>query len=182
MAKQKGSSQPVFSDLRAVDNALKRIGELDRETTEIETQKNSEIDKAKSTALTLSAPIVEEKKNLVLNLKDYCEFNKEQFLKQRSKKMNWGTVGFRLSPSALKTLARWTWDKVLAKLRESARRDFIAVKESVDKEAVRKAKLNPEDLAILGMKMESKEEFWFEINQDELKDTEEKVATQRTVK
>lgn len=180
MAKQKGNSEPILAGFSAVDVTLKRIAEIDRQIDLIESNKNAEIDKSKTNAIELSTPLAGEKKELTRNLRDYCEFNKEQFAKQRSKELNWGTVGYRMTPPALKALSKWTWPKVLAKLKETGRTDFIAVKESIDKEAIGKAKLRPEDLSIYGMKMESKDEFWFETKRDSLKDTEEETAKQKT--
>lgn len=181
MAKQKGNSEPILGGFGTVDVTLKRIKEIDRKIAQIESDKNEEIDRSKTNAIELSTPLTGEKKELVRNLKDYCEFNKELFFKTRSRVMNWGTVGFRMSPPALKTLAKWTWKKVLAKLKDSGRKEFIAVKESVDKESIRKAKLESKVLSIYGMKMESQEEFWFETKEDDLKDTEKSEAKQRAV-
>jgi len=181
MAKQKGNSEPILAGFNAVDATLKRIAELDRQIDLIESNKNEEIDKSKTNAIELSTPLTGEKKELTRNLRDYCEFNKEQFAKQRSRELNWGTVGYRKTPPALKPLSKWTWQKVLAKLKETGRKDFIAVKESIDKEAIGKAKLASEDLSIYGMKMESKDEFWFETKHDSLKETENPEAKQRAV-
>ena len=180
MAKQKANSEPILGGFGAVDATLKKVAEIDRQITLIESTKNEEIDKAKTNALEFSTPLTGEKKELVRNLRDYCEFNKEQFAKQRSKKLNWGTIGFRVTPPALKPLSKWTWPKVLAKLKETGRSDFIAIKESVDKDAIRKAKLESTGLSIYGMKLESKDEFYFETAEDTLKDTEGSEAKQRT--
>ena len=180
MAKQKGNSEPIFAGFGAVDVALKEIAVLDRQIAEIEVNKNEEIDRSKTNAIELSTPLVGLKKEMVLNMKAYCEFNKEHFSKQRSREMNWGTVGYRKNPPSLKPLSKWTWPKVLAKLKDTARRDFITVKESVDKNAVMKAKLESNDLSVYGMKLESKDEWFFETKQDDLKDVENPEAKLRT--
>ncbi|NDD52952.1 hypothetical protein EBZ39_03590 [bacterium] len=66
-------------------------------------------------------------------IQKYCEENKHLFADKKSQDFVHGTVGFRTSPPALKTLPKWTWDKVLMKVKEILPM-YVRKKEEVNKE------------------------------------------------
>lgn len=79
---------------------------------------------------------IEEKTAL---LESWASANPGEFPKQRkSIELLHGTIGFRTGTPKLKTLAKWTWDRVLEKLKQLGKpvADFIRTKEEVNKEAI----------------------------------------------
>lgn len=74
------------------------------------------------------------------------------------------TFGLRLGNPTLKLLSRrWTWDTVLAAVRNAFGDGFLRVKTELDKDAVKAALGDkPEDLAAVGMRIEQSEAFWVE--------------------
>lgn len=52
--------------------------------------------------------------------------------------MTFGTIGYRLS-TKLKTLPKWTFERVLESLKAGNKTEYIRIKEEVDKERLRGA-------------------------------------------
>lgn len=96
---------------------------------------------------------------------DWAEANPADFGKLKSVEMVHGTVGWRTGQPALKTLAGWTWDRVLEKLKTlPAMLDFIRLKEEVNKAAILDAResLTPDALRALGVRVVQEEAFFVE--------------------
>ena len=84
----------------------------------------------------------------------------EPFSKKKSVQLQFGIVGFRAS-SKLKTLKKWTFERVLATLRDTGMRKYIRVKEEVDKEKLKG--LAPETLAGIGCTVVQEDVFYYEL-------------------
>lgn len=105
----------------------------------------------------------EDLKPLMEAARSWCEANGDAFAGKKSIEMVQGIVGFRTGTPKLKTLAGWTWDRVLEKLRTTCR-EFIRTKEEVDKEAIIGARENllDGDLRNMGVKIVQDESFFVE--------------------
>jgi phage host-nuclease inhibitor protein Gam len=135
---------------------------LDRETTEARERHQP--------VLAQIAKQIEEKTAL---LESWASANPAEFPKHRkSIDLLHGTLGFRTGMPKLKTLAKWTWDRVLEKLRELSLAAFIRTKDEVNKEAVIAAvgegRLLPEDARQLGVQVVQDETFFVEPRIEEL--------------
>jgi len=118
------------------------LGEIATLTIEQRAQKN-ELDRELTAArekyeapLTALGKQIEEKTAL---LESWASANPAEFPKQRkSIDLLHGTIGYRTGTPKLKTLAKWTWDRVLEKLRGLGApvAGFIRTKEEVNKEAI----------------------------------------------
>jgi phage host-nuclease inhibitor protein Gam len=70
-------------------------------------------------------------------LQQWAEASPEEFAARKSVDFLHGRVGFRTGTPKLKTLAGWTWERVLDALKKDCLGEmFIRIKESVDKEAL----------------------------------------------
>lgn len=67
-------------------------------------------------------------------LRGWAESNPEEFGKRKSIDMTHGTLGFRTGTPKLKTIAGWTWARVLDALRASIEDNWLRTKVEVDKE------------------------------------------------
>ena len=159
-----GSTLKNWND---VDETLKNIADLEYKIGEKEAIMNAEMDKIKKQFQGILEPIQQQKMRLEKDVKDFCEFHREDFGDQKSKKLNYGSVGYRASQS-LKTMTRWTWEKVLQKLEAVGKTEFVRIKKDVDKSKIRDAGLSDAELKMLGMKLEKKETFWYEIDYDRI--------------
>lgn len=151
------------------------LGEIATLKLEERTQKN-DLDRELTAAreayeapLTALSKAIEEKTVL---LESWAAANPEEFPKARkSIEMIHGVVGYRTGTPKLKTLPKWTWDRVLEKLKELLP-DFVRVKEEVNKEALIAAfgegRLLPADGRGLGVMVVQDEAFFVEPRLAEL--------------
>jgi len=92
--------------------------------------------------------------------------------------MNFGTVGFRAS-SEVKYLPKWTAKKVLAKLKELGRVEFIKTTESVKKAEIKSSGLDDKVLAGFGCCIQSKDTFFFEPDRSAIANAKKKLEVVR---
>lgn len=140
-----------------VDNALKRIGELDRDLGMIEASANEQIDAIKAASKEDAAQLTTEKLGLEAGMKEFCEANRAEFSKVKSREMTFGSVGFRLSSRiVIKRIA-----DTLQALHDFGLAQCIRVKEEADKEAMKA--LDSETLASVGAALKIENTFGYEI-------------------
>lgn len=100
----------------------------------------------------------------------YCTEHKQELFAAKRRIYNvHGSVGFRLGTPKLKTLPKWTWDKVLEKVKVTLP-DFVRTYEEVDKESII-ASRNDEKVAPylndLGLCIAQDEIFYIELKKEE---------------
>ena len=133
---------PVHS-LEDVDAALAQIAARKRQIDLIGLGVAEQVDEIKTRAAAETEPIRLEIAALELAIGRFAEANKaELFSKKKSVQLQFGIVGFRAS-SKLKTLKKWTFERVLATLRDTGMWEYIRVKEEVDKKSSRASRRKP---------------------------------------
>lgn len=151
---------PVHS-LDDVDAALAQIAARKRQIDLIGLGVAEQVDEIKTRAAAETEPIRLEIAALELAIGRFAEASKaELFGKKKSVQLQFGIVGFRAS-SKLKTLKKWTFERVLATLRDTGMRKYIRVKEEVDKEKLKG--LAPETLAGIGCTVVQEDVFYYEL-------------------
>ncbi len=98
-------------------------------------------------------------------LETWSDHHLEEFGKAESITLAGHRVGWRLGNHAARTLPKWTWEKVLAKLREMPkgwRDSYLRVKEEVNKEALVADRAHAEDLAQIGVRIVQERRFYLE--------------------
>lgn len=94
--------------------------------------------------------------------KTWAENHPEEFGNKKSLEMVQAVVGFRTGTPKLKTLAKWTWDKVKTALIERGM-GFVRTKTEVDKDALlAKREQLGNELACVGLKVVQDEAFYIE--------------------
>lgn len=104
----------------------------------------------------------EEIKTMSASVKTWCDSHPEEFQKKKTIEMLHAVIGYRTCPPKLKTLAKWTWEKVKEALIE---RDmgFIRTKTEVDKEGLlAKSDALGAELSNIGLKLVQDEMFFIE--------------------
>lgn len=102
----------------------------------------------------------QELTQLMALARDWAEAHPEEFSVRKSIEMTHGTVGFRTGQPALKTVAGWTWARVLELLSER----YVRVRRDPDKEkllADREA-IGADGLRKLGLRVVQEESFFVE--------------------
>jgi phage host-nuclease inhibitor protein Gam len=82
----------------------------------------------------------------------------------RSKQLTHGVVRLR-AVTELKPLTKWTWAKVLDRLKELKRMDLIRIKEEVNKEAIIDAKMDPTKMETIGVRHVTSDSFSYELTE-----------------
>jgi phage host-nuclease inhibitor protein Gam len=166
MAKRIKPDAYIVRDVDGAREALAQLAELDRELGVLEASMNEVIDQAKLRHETEASPIKARKKELEHALQAFGELNKGLFEKKRSMELGVGTIGFRLT-SAIQTLSKKINLKmVLEKVLELGLREAIRTTEELDKTVL--ATWPKERLEKVGLKLETKDKFYIEINRERL--------------
>jgi len=158
----------VISTRDEADRALQRIGELQRFIC-------SASDEAEENIADIRAELLKETQDashaIAANeaaLEAWAEANKKDlFTEPRSIDLNWGRIGFRLTPWKIKFLGKLKVETVLEKLRANKMTRLIRIEESVDKEKA--LNYDNETLEPLGMKKVHHDEFFYEVKNEEVK-------------
>lgn len=178
MTRKKVTAEPILRNWNEVDDSLKLSLQLDLEIERIKNRMTEEINRIKNKYEALAEPLISKKMRVEKDLEDYCEFYREHFEQQRTRILNYGKVGFRKSRE-LGTLKGWTWKKVLAKLKELGRLEFVRITEGVKRDAIRQADLDDKVLKTFGCYWIEKDEFWFEPDKEAVAKLEKKFEVIR---
>lgn len=161
MARVRIKDEVVLKNWDDVDLTLKEIAEYELEIENITTEMNQKIHDIKLEADLKAKPLQERIAALGVLVKFFVEDNKAE-LDGKTKQLNFGKTGFRLSTK----LVLRKVDKVLENLKNFKMEDCITVKESVNKEVLRKY---PEaDIIKVGGSLRKEDVFWYETEREKL--------------
>jgi len=97
---------------------------------------------------------------LILRARAWAEEHPAEFGKHKSIEMIHGTIGWRVNTPSLKTLAGWTWDRVLEAVKKCAP-SYVRTKEDVNKQAIlNDREMLGQDLKQLGVRVVQEEDFF----------------------
>ena len=141
-----------------VDTCLADIAAADRELSIIEGAANENIEAIRKAVKEAAQPVLDRKSALELQIKEYCESNRAEFVKVKSKQLTFGEVGFRLSTKIMiKRIA-----ETLQALKDLSLSNCIRIKEEPDKEAMKA--LTDEVLAEVGASRKTDNTFGYTLN------------------
>jgi phage host-nuclease inhibitor protein Gam len=103
-------------------------------------------------------------------IKLWADNNEWEFAEVRTMELTHGKLGYRKGQPTLKLLNGFNWEGVLQYLKEAKASGYIRVKEEVNKETLiqDRAKIGPESLAEMGVKVVQDESFFVEAKVDDL--------------
>lgn len=159
MARRVKSTNPQIpiTDWAAADDVLKQLGDLTMAITQAEHTAKDAIDEAKAELAETVNPLNELIAEEIERLRAFAAARTEDFGSDRSRKLNFGTLGWRKSTSiAIK-------ENTLELIKEVFGRNcdiYIRIKEEVDKTAL--AKLTDEELKGVGAKRKVTDDFFAE--------------------
>jgi len=130
-----------------------------------------EITKVRDKYADTLAALAEQKDAAQEVIQTYCtEHKAEIFATKRSWATEHGTVGFRMGTPALKTLPKWTWEKVLSMVAHVLP-EFVRTKTEVNKELLllsRDEEMVAQELANCGLRVVQDEHFFIELKKEEV--------------
>lgn len=170
------STGPVIKSRAQLDEAMSEIRELtlSRNAHALELERRKKLaDEQCGPAIELANVAIDR---LTESVRAWAEANPAEFGKFKSLDTTHGTLGFRTGTPKLKTIAGWTWDRVLEGLRALKRTAFIRTKEEVNKDAIIEARdrLLDGGLRVMGIRVVQEETFFIE---PKIEATENRVVT-----
>lgn len=159
ITKRKRMETPMLENWEAVNAALKAIAQANNELNVINSSMNMQIDALKEASDNMARPYKDEIKKQELLIKEFVQANRAD-MKGKSRKMTFGTVGFRMStklslPKELK--------KVIAALRKFDMTDCIVSKETVNKDILKT--YDEKDILKVGGSLKKEDTFYYEVDQ-----------------
>lgn len=155
-----------IKNLEQANETLREIAELQRILAVAEAALNGKIDGWKAAARDKAVPLQAKLAELEKAVQVYAEYNRQEiFTERKSVVLSFGSFGFR-SSTALKTMSKWTWEKVLTTLKSLGGKGAVRIKEEVNRETL--SAWEDDELAAVGVRRETKETFWIEIAEQEI--------------
>jgi phage host-nuclease inhibitor protein Gam len=157
-----------------VDSTLKRLAEITVAVAKINGDATIRMNEIKLEAANKAAPLQVEKEALERQIELFCEANKAEFADKRSKELNFGTVGYRVSTSVPIPRDKKKVEALIKSIKAFGLKDCIAYEEKPDKEALKE--LDDTTLTKLGLKRKVEDNFRIEPRIEEVADTTEANA------
>lgn len=140
------------------DNALQKLGELQLAINQAEHTAADKINEAKLELAEATKPLQDEIQGIVYSLELFANARKSEFGKGRSKKLQFGKIGWRKSVAIV--IAKNTLALIKKAFKPARALDCIILKEAVSKDAL--AKLTDEDLKIVNARRKETDAFYAE--------------------
>lgn len=159
-----------YENNEAATEAVKRIGDLQRERTEIKSDYDARIAELQNELAEKLSPIDSEIKKITLSLQAYCDKRKDIFfVNKKSLELPTGILSYRKSPPSVATSStKKLLDSILEKnnlleqknkFQAKLDKVFLRMKVELDKEAILK---NPEKaFEKTGIKVSDNEEYFY---------------------
>lgn len=164
MARKKVPTPPALKSWEEVDHVLREIAECEGCIDEIEVTMNRTIAEAKEAADRRARPAQERIRQLEYEMKEFVLQHQEDFSGGKTKLLNFGKTGFRLSTRLV--IPPGGTAEVIERLKQYGMEDCLNVKESVNRDALKKYK--SEDILKVGAYLKSDNEFWYEASREKL--------------
>lgn len=168
MSRTRIKNQPVLKNWNEVDAALKEIAEKEILIEEIEGEMNKQINGIKISSGLEAKPHQDRIAKLGNDVKEFVTEHKEE-IEGKTKTLNFGKTGFRLSTSVSIPRAKEKVEAIIKSLKIRKMTDCINVVESVNKEVLKK--YSEEEIIKIGGKLKKENVFWYETAREKLRAT-----------
>ena len=152
---------------------MQRMGEIDIALADIAGEATLKINQIKEEAKKKAAGLENERKHLEKSITIFCENNKSDFAKKRSRELNFGTVGYRLVKAVSIPRDKEKMASLLKNLKAYGHPDCIVLSEKPDKDKI--AELEDSEIVKLGLKRTVKDSFRIQPKIEKIEDTKETV-------
>lgn len=162
MARRKVTAAPVFPDWAAVDGALRDIRECEHALTELGVDRDRRIDSVKEEYSKMALPLQNRIKKLEGDVKAYADAHRAE-LTGKSRKLNFGTVGYRISSRLILPATKAA--EAIVTLKAMGRKEFIKTTETLDRAALLRQPV--ELLNQIGAYIQQRDEFYYDVSGEE---------------
>lgn len=165
MARTKIKEIPALKNWDDVDAALKEIAENDIKLDEIEGEMNKQINGIKISSGLEAKPIQDRIDKLGKDIKEFVTEHKDE-LDGKTKNLNFGKTGFRLSTSLGLPKAKDKLKLIIDKLRRRKMDDCIVVSETINKDVLKK--YDEKIIIEIGGTLKKTDTFWYETEREKI--------------
>lgn len=159
MARRKVTAAPVLPDWAAVDGALRDIRECEHALTELGVDRDRRIDSVKEEYSKMALPLQNRIKKLEGDVKAYADAHRAE-LTGKSRKLNFGTVGYRISSRLILPATKAA--EAIVTLKAMGRKEFIKTTETLDRAALSRQPV--ELLNQIGAYIQQRDEFYYDVS------------------
>ena len=161
MARKKVMAEPMMKSWAEVDEALRDIRECRHVLAELGVERDRRIDAAKDEYAKNALPLQNRQKKLEGYIKEYTDAHRAE-LTGKSKTLNFGTVGYRLSSKLMLAPAKVA--DAIATLKSMGKTELVKTTETLDREALKK---QPQEvLFAVGAYIRQQDEFYYDAAEE----------------
>jgi len=153
------------------DVAIKRMGEIEINLSEINGELTLAVNELKDSAKQSAAGLESERKYLERQITHYCEQQKAEFAKKRSRKLNFGAIGFRITTSVPVPRDKAKLADLIGALKRLRLETCIKTEEKIDREQI--STLEDGTIAKLGLNKNVKDSFRIQPNLEKIQEVKE---------
>lgn len=162
---RKRIAEPFLKGWREVDKTLQQIAQLQRELDLTDAALNESIEQLRAKYRQESEATEVRIKELVSQVKEYCDANPDEFKQRKTRVLTHGSVGYRES-----TIVQISDPQLTMELcEELGWYECIRVKREPDKEAIKK--LNSRELLQIQAAIKTRNTFGYELAETTVADT-----------
>jgi len=169
MARTRIVETPALRSWEDVDAALREIAEKRIALQDIESEMQRQIIGIKKITEQESKPFVDRISKLERDLKEFVEDHRTELGKTKTRDLNFGNVGYRLSTSVSIPKAKEKIAEIIRRLKARNMNDCIIVKEDVSKESLKK--YGEDTVNAVGATWKQKDVFGYDVYLDKLERT-----------
>ena len=159
MAKKKESNLKSWDE---VDKSLKKLGELEIQKTKLEGELTIKINELKEEYSVRGGILKKESEDIKKEITRFCEQNKDSFINKRNKKLNFGTLAYRITEKVVCPCVA-----TAIKALKALNLDFcLRIKEEIEKEKLKE--LDANTLARIGVSINKEDKLSIEPNMAEI--------------
>jgi phage host-nuclease inhibitor protein Gam len=164
----------AVKDWTDFDKGLREIALIDLELGRAVGERDHAKVEADTKYAKVAAPLSAKRVVLTEELERYYRAHRKEVEEDGKKSIDLvhGRAGIRKGNPTLALRKKWTWEKVVEAIKGRLPnwKQFITTKESVDKDAVKKANLPEFDMELIGCRIKQDEEFFVETYPDKVQD------------
>ena len=166
MARKRIEEAPAITSWEQANDALREIAEEEIALSDIEGAMQTQIIGIKKIAEQDSKSHADRIAKLEHDLKEFTEAHRSDLGKTKTKVLNFGEIGYRLSTSVTIPTAKEKVEEIIRRLKARRMDECIIVKESVSKDALKK--YGEDTVNAVGATWKQKDVWGYEVYTDKL--------------
>jgi phage host-nuclease inhibitor protein Gam len=164
---KKEKERMALRDWEEVNQCLRKMGELDIEKENLDGRLTLEINDVKQRYTAWAETVVSERRGIEALVKGFVEARKDEFIKVRSKDLDFGTIAWRVVSSIPTPRAVDKLSAVVRAVKALGMNCLLRVKEELDKEALER--LSDMDLVKIGLARKVEDKLRIEPKMEAIK-------------